>query len=78
MKRKSAMKKKNQNKKSSPVVIKGMTFDEMIKDVQNQPAPKPLTKEKQEKLDKLIQQLIDSQGPGDALFMIGVPTKKEN
>jgi hypothetical protein len=70
------MKKKNQNKKSSPVVIKGMTFDEMIKDVQSRPAPEPLTKEKQEELDKLLQQLIESQGPGDALFMFGVPTKK--
>jgi len=62
--------KKTNNKRPSPVMIQGGSFQDMINDFKNQPLRKPLTKKEQAELNKLLKQLRDSQGPGDALIEI--------
>lgn len=60
--------------KSKPVLVKGVSLGEMLNSLPRN--VKPMTAEEKAEHDKLLQELIKSQGPGDALFVFGMPKKK--
>lgn len=62
--------------KPEPVVIKAQTLDQMFSEIANGPAPKPMTEQEQAELNILLQQLAESQGPGDSFMMLSIPVKK--
>lgn len=62
--------------KPEPVLIKGQTLDQMFSEISNAPAQKIPTRKEKKELNELLKQLIDSQGPGDAFVMMGIPEKK--
>lgn len=70
--------KKNKNKnKPEPVLIKSQTLGEMFQEIANAPEPKPFTRKEKKEVDELLRQLAESQGPGDALMVVGIPRKKK-
>lgn len=62
-------------KSTSPVLLKGMSLGEMLNSIQNN-KPEPMTPEKQARIDDLLKQLRDSQGPGDSFMVLSIKSKK--